>query len=81
MGPGVGEDTHHLMEYHWSLVRSLLKFEIVSKECRQCMNSSGKENTRGFEEWWGSHQHQCHANFGGSSNAMGAVGCVNIFSR
>ena len=45
------------------------------------MSWSGKEGTTKFEHWWESHQHNCHANFEGSSNAMDASGCVKIFER
>ena len=53
----------------------------MSKECRQCMQWRGKERSAEFHEWWDGHQHECHANFEGSSGSMDASGILNIFQR
>ena len=51
----------------------------MSKECMQCMQWRGKERSAEFHEWWDGHQHECHANFEGSSGSMDASGILNIF--
>ena len=58
-----------------------LDCEVMSKECRQCMQWRGKERSAEFHEWWDGHQHECHANFEGSSGSMDASGILNIFQR
>ena len=58
-----------------------LDTEIISKECRTCLLNKIKEGTEEFDIWWESHQHECHANFFGSSGAMDPAGCLNIFKR
>ena len=32
--------------------------EVMSKECKQCVQWMGKERSPEFEEWWEKHQHQ-----------------------
>ena len=58
-----------------------LDCEIMSKECRACMPSRGKEATPEFQDWWEGHQHECQANFSGSSGAMDAAALLAIFQR
>ena len=58
-----------------------LDCEIMSKECRLCMPWRGKEATPEFQDWWEGHQHECNANFSGSSGAMDAAGLLAIFQR
>lgn len=58
-----------------------LDCEVMSKECKQCVQWMGKERSPESEEWWEQHQHQCHANFEGSSGSMNATGLLNIFQR
>ena len=58
-----------------------LDCEIMSKECRFCMPWRGKEATPEFQDWWEGHQHECQANFSGSSGAMDAAGLLAIFQR
>ena len=55
-----------------------LDSEEMSKECKQCVLWMGNERSPEFEEWWDKHQHQCHANFIGSSGSMDATGLLNI---
>lgn len=55
--------------------------EVMSKECRQCVRWRGKERSPEFHEWWEGHQHECQANFEGSSGSMDASGILNIFQR
>ena len=45
------------------------------------MGWSSKQGTEEFVHWWEEHQHSCHANFEGSSGAMEAAGCLQIFQR
>ena len=59
----------------------VLDVEVMSKECRECMNHRKDEGSQKFNEWWEGHQHRCHANFAGSSGRMDPVGCHEIFSR
>jgi hypothetical protein len=59
----------------------VLDIEVMSKECRECITWSSKKGSEEFEHWWEGHQHNCHANFEGSSGAMDAAGCVRIFER
>ncbi|XP_046850412.1 uncharacterized protein LOC124443906 [Xenia sp. Carnegie-2017] len=59
----------------------VLDIEVMSKECRECMGWSSKQGTEEFVHWWEEHQHSCHANFEGSSGAMEAAGCLQIFQR
>jgi len=58
-----------------------LDCEVMSKECKQCVQWMGKERSPEFEEWWEQHQHQCHVNFEGSCGLMDATGLLNIFQR
>ena len=58
-----------------------LDCEIMSKECRLCMPWRGKEASPEFQDWWEGHQHECQANFSGSSGAMDAAGLLSIFQR
>ena len=58
-----------------------LDCEVISKECKQCVQWMGKERSPEFEEWWKKHQHQCHVNFEGFSGSMDATGLLNIFQR
>ena len=53
----------------------------MSKECRTCLANKCKEGTIEFDAWWEGHQHECHANYFGSSGAMEPEGCLNIFQR
>lgn len=39
------------------------------------------ERSPEFHEWWEGHQHECQANFEGSSGSMDASGILNIFQR
>lgn len=59
----------------------VLDVEVMSKECRECMNHRKDEGSQEFNEWWEGHQHRCYANFAGSSGRMDPVGCYEIFSR
>ena len=59
----------------------VLDTEVMSKECRECMQWEGKEHSDSFNDWWESHQHACAANFSGSSGAMDSEGCLAIFKR
>eukprot|EP00112_Aurelia_sp_Birch-Aquarium-sp1_P015936 Seg357.6 transcript_id=Seg357.6/GoldUCD/mRNA.D3Y31 product="hypothetical protein" protein_id=Seg357.6/GoldUCD/D3Y31 len=59
----------------------ILDTEIMSRECRTCLLNSNKEGTPEFDLWWEGHQHECQANFFGSSGKMDPAGCVAIFSR
>ena len=45
------------------------------------MPSRGKEATPEFQDWWEGHQHECQANFSGSSGAMDAAALLAIFQR
>ena len=85
-----GDETWRIRGYRSSFgvvtVRSLvtgkaLNTEIISKECRACLLNKIKEGTEEFDIWWESHQHECHANFFGSSGAVDPAGCLNIFRR
>lgn len=58
-----------------------LDCEVMSKEYRMCMPWRGKERSREFQDWWEGYQHDCHANFAGSSGAMDAAGLVTILQR
>ena len=58
-----------------------LDCEIMSKECRLCMPWRAKEATPDFPDWWEGHQHECQANFSGSSGAMDAAGLLAIIQR
>ena len=58
-----------------------LDCEIMSEECRLCMPWRGKEASPEFQDWWEGHQHECHANFSGSSGAMDGAGLLTIFER
>lgn len=59
----------------------VIDIEIMSKECRGCVNWKGKQGTNEFDEWWEGHQHLCGANFTGSSAAMDSAGVLAIFQR
>ena len=59
----------------------VLDTEIMSKECKTCLRNNRKEGSKEFDEWWEGHQHDCEANFHGSSNAMDPDGCLQIFQR
>ena len=64
-----------------TMTGKVLDIEIMSKECKSCAMNIKKSGTIEFDEWWEGHQHECHANFEGSSGAMEAAGCLAIFQR
>ena len=59
----------------------VVDYEVMSKECRECMLWKDKEGTDEFMEWWEGHQANCNANFEGSSGAMDAAGVLSIYQR
>ena len=52
-----------------------LDCEVMSKECKQCVQWMGKERSPEFEEWWEKHQHQCHVNFEGPLDQWMPLDC------
>ena len=41
----------------------------------------GKEATPEIQDWWTGHQHECQANFSGSTGVMDAAGLLAICQR
>ena len=65
----------------YPLIGKVVDYEVMSKECRECMLWKDKEGTDEFMEWWEGHQANCNANFEGSSGAMDAAGVLSIYQR
>ena len=63
------------------LTGKAINVEVMSKECRECMNWRDKQGTVEFNKWWEGHQTTCHVNFEGSSGAMDAAGTLAICQR